>query len=34
MIQELLLPFNYSYMVNAMWVSSLVGASVPFYHVI
>lgn len=30
MIQELLLPFNYSYMVNAMWVSSLVGAICAF----
>ena len=30
MIQELLLPFNYSYMINAMWVSSLVGAICAF----
>ena len=30
MIQELLLPFNYSYMVNAMLVSSLVGAICAF----
>ena len=30
MIQELLLPFNYGYMVNAMWVSSLVGAICAF----
>ena len=30
MIEELLLPFNYNYMINAMWVSSLVGAICAF----
>ena len=30
MIETLLLPFNYHYMINAMWVSALVGAVCAF----
>ena len=33
MIETLILPFTYSYMFNAMWVSSLVGAICAFLSV-